>query len=232
MVYAPRKLVYPVFTVAVLVAFISMLYLVFLSQSIEVLNPSVSVVGADVVLKMTLVNTSNHEIDGVNVLIKNNSGERLFFLKGDGKSSLAPGEKYDFVASFPLSENLKYNVIVSAPFNKQVPLDFTLEPSTIDPVSVVVYVPFNLKVGQQANYSVKLCNVSNSDLPEVNWIESAEQGLFKEVFFERSISLRILECKTIHLILTPAKAGELTITFTMRVGSIEKKISKVLTAVE
>ncbi|MFA6269537.1 MAG: hypothetical protein WCW13_02980 [archaeon] len=234
MIYAPRKLVYPFFVVIFLIAFLSVLYLVALSQSIEVNNPSVSILGSDVVVKMNLKNKSMHAVDEIKVVVKSNSEERSFYIKGGSlqSSSLDAGESYDFVALMPLTENTKYTVNVSAPFNKPISIDFALEESTIDPVKAEVSIPSEIKLNEKIDYVVKFCNVSGTDLPEVIWLERAEEGVFKEVFFERSIALKVSECKSIHSILTPAKLGQVTIGFTMTIGSIEKKSSKILNVVE
>jgi len=234
MVYAPRKIVYPLFVIIFSLVFFSMLFLAFFNQSIDVLDPSVSVSGTDVVIKLTLVNNSMHAIDGVRVVVSSESEEKAFFLRGSNdsqKSSLAAGEKFDFVATFPVTQTLKYKVVISAPFNKPVPIDFTLEQSTIDPVRAEVSLPAKLYVNEKLEYPVKLCNISGTDLPEVIWVENAEGGDFKETFFERSVSLKVSECKTIFSIITPQKTGNINLGFSLKVGALEKKILTVLNVV-
>lgn len=233
--YFPKQVVFSFFVVLFSLVFFGMLFLIFFSQALDVVDPSVSIIGSDVVVKMTIKNTSMHSVSGIKVEISNASGSKTFYLKGgvgEESSSLLPGEKYEFVASTPISENLSYSVNVLAPFNRAIPLNFKLQESTIDPVRAEVSLASKLFVNEEYTYSVKLCNVSGSDLSEVIWLESASKGLFKESFFERTIPLKDSECKTIFSTLTPIQLGEANIGFSLKIGSIEKKISKVLQVVE
>jgi len=235
MVYAPRKLVYPIFIIIFSLTFFGLLFLVFFNQGLEVSEPSVSIIGSDVVLKMTLINKSMHRINGVEVVVSNTETKKTFYLRGESSaqsSSLDANQSFDFVASVPLSKSLKYEVFVSAPFNKTIPLSFTLEESTIDPVKAEVSLPSQLFVNEEYTYSVKFCNISGNDLADVIWVENAEPGSFRENFFDRSISLKVSECKSIPATLTPLKTGSVNIGFTLRIGTMEKKTSKVLQIVE
>ncbi|MFA5931475.1 MAG: hypothetical protein WC821_04150 [archaeon] len=233
--YFPKQVVYSFFVVLFSLVFFGMLFLVFFSQALDVVDPSVSIIGSDIVLKMTIKNISTHAVDGVKVEVINGEEAKSFYLKGvnDGEfSSLAPGEKYDFVAAIPISESLAYSVSISAPFNRAIPLNFTLEQTTIDPVKAEVSLPSKLYLNEAYTYSVKLCNVSGSDLSEVIWLENAPAGLFKENFFERSISLKAAQCTTIFSTLTPIKLNDSSIGFILKIGTIEKKSSKALQIVE
>jgi hypothetical protein len=248
MIHASRKIVYPIFVIIFSLTFFALLFLVFFNQGLEVSEATVSIIGSDVVLKMNLHNNSMHRINGIEVIVSNSQEKNTFFLKRESSVSsssldfnkeyvmgnsatnsyLDANESYDFVASLPLSNSLRYEVFVSAPFNRTIPLDFTLEQSTIDPVKAEVSLLPQLFANVESTYSVKLCNISGTDLAEVIWVENAESGAFKENFFERSVSLKVSECKTIPSTLTPLKTGNITIGFTLKVGTIEKKTSKVL----
>lgn len=227
MVFAPRRLVYPFFVAIFAVAFFAVLFLAFLSQSIEVIQPSFSVAGENIVLKLGLSNNSSHEVRDVRVLVKSSSGERAFFIKGSPEESkLLPNEKYDFLATIPLSESLSYEVIVSALFNKNIAMKFSVDEATINPVDAEVALPSELIIGQEYTYKVNLCNVSESNLWEVLWKEYAESGFFKEEFFQRSISLEKSQCKPIYSTLTPIKEGTVRLNFYLTVGAIEKRSYK------
>jgi len=230
MVYAPRKLVYPFFVAVFSVAFFSLLYLAFLSQSVEVVEPFFSVAGENIVLKMGIKNNSFHELRDVKVIVSSFGGERTFFLKGSPSASvLLPQEKYDFIASIPLSESLEYEVLVSALFNKNISMKFTVNESTINPVEAEVSLPSSLTLGKEYTYKVNLCNISESNLGEVLWKDDAEKGFFQEAFFERSISLEKSQCKPIYSTLTPIKEGTVRLNFYLTIGAIEKRSYKDLT---
>ncbi|MFA6320002.1 MAG: hypothetical protein WCX66_03700, partial [archaeon] len=113
MFFVSRKLVYPFFLIMFSLVIFGLVFISFLNNSIIVNDPSVSVSGSNLVLKMQIENTSNHAIRGVNVLVRNGIIERGFFLKGSDKNSvLNPGEKFDFVAAIPLEEVLSYSIEV------------------------------------------------------------------------------------------------------------------------
>ncbi|MDD3086131.1 MAG: hypothetical protein PHD80_03465 [Candidatus ainarchaeum sp.] len=224
MFFVSRKLIYPFFLIMFSLVIFGLVFISFLNNSIIVNDPSVSVSGSNLVLKMQIENTSNHAIRGVNVLVRNGIIERGFFLKGSDKNSvLNPGEKFDFVAAIPLEEVLSYSIEVRALFNKTIFLDFELDESTIDPIKAEVYLPKKLVYGREYTYPVKLCNESNNDLDEVYWIPSSSAGDFKEVFYEQIVSIKKGSCETLYSTLTPNKVGNLSLFFLMRIGSIEKR---------
>ena len=237
MVFVSRTIAYPFFVVVILLSFFALLYIAFFNQAITVdnANSSVSISGDQIVVKIPMQNSTNHVINDVKVTIKSETGERAFYIKGSPAAAiLAPGEKYEFLAAIPLGESYSYTAVVSAPFNRPINIKIDLDQGTVDPVDAQVSLPTNLVAKKEYTYSVKLCNVSQSDLAEVFWVENAETGDFKEnsppaSFFERSVSLEKDECKTIYSTLTPIKTGEVTIGFSMRVGALKKEVSKVLT---
>ncbi|MGI6589828.1 MAG: hypothetical protein ACOX1V_04175 [Candidatus Iainarchaeum sp.] len=223
MFFVSRKIVYPFFLIVFSLVIFGIVFVSFLNSSIVVNNPSVSVAGSNIILKMQIENTSNHVVKGVNVLVRNGVIERGFFLKGSSVDSvLNPREKFDFVASIPIEDVLSYSVEVRALFNKTVFLDFKLEESTIDPVKAEVYLPKKLVYGKEYTYPVKLCNTSDNDLAEVYWIPSASVGDFKEVFYEQIVPVKKASCETLYSTLTPNRVGNLGLSFLMKIGSIEK----------
>ena len=233
MVFVSRKIVYPFFLMIFSLFVFGLIYIMFLSNSIFVNDPVVSIVGDKIVLKMQIENKSNHEISGVRVLIKNGILERGFFLKGSLEDSiLLPNETYDFVASIPLGEGLKYSVELSSLFNKPVFLNFELDQSTIDPIKAEVALPSKLIVGQEYTYPVKLCNQSNNDLSEIYWVPNAQPGDFKETFYEQVVELKKSSCETLYSTLTPNRTGKLGLSFLLRIGLIEKRTAIVIDVVD
>ena len=187
-------------------------------------EPSVSIVGDEIVLKMQIENNSNHEITNCTVLVKNGTIVREYFLKGSKESSaLQPNEKYDFVAAFPLGEGLDYSVEIKSLFNKSVFLNFELEQSTIDPIRAEVKLPSKLIVGVEHTYPVTLCNQSNNDLSEIYWVPNAQPGDFKERFDPFTVDIKKSSCETLYSTLTPNKVGKLGLSFLLRIGLIEKR---------
>ncbi len=235
MVYAPRKLVFPIFVVVFTLTFFSILYLAFFNQSLSISDSSVSVEGDNIVIRMHLDNNTNHFVSGIIVSIKNSDGSSDYLIK-DAQilldSNLAPGEDYNFEKKLPISSSLNYFVTVSATFNKSQSINFEVDQETIDPVKAEVSLPSKLYLNEKYTYPVKLCNISSSDLGEVIWFEVASAGDFKENFFERGIPLEVAQCKTIYSTLTPNRTGQIQIGFVLKVGSLEKTTSKTFEVIQ
>jgi hypothetical protein len=235
MVYSPRKVTYPMFIGIFSLAFFGLLFLIFFNQGLSVRDASVSVSGSNVVFKMFIDNNSGHVVNDISVSIQSAVGKNTYFIKSvknPSKSSLSPGESYEFIASQPLSEALDYSVLISAPFNRDINLSFALQESTINPVRAEISIPSKLYLGEKYTYPVKLCNISGSELGGVIWVWQAEEGSFKEEPVERTADLSLNECKTIYAYFTPNKLGTVHVTFVLRIGTLEKKISKDIEVVQ
>lgn len=224
---------YPFFLIIFSLFIFGIVYIAFLSSSIVVNDPLVSVVGDKIVLKMQIENKSNHEISGITVLVNNGVIERGFSLKGSyANSYLKPGEKYDFVAAIPLDEFLEYSVEIESLFNKSVFLNFELDETTINPINAEVSLPPKLIVGQEYTYPVKLCNQSDNDLGGIYWVPSAKEGDFKENFNPYELDIEKSSCETLYSTLTPNKVGKVGLSFLLRIGSIEKRSSVEINVVD
>ncbi len=233
MVFVSRKIVYPFFLIIFSLFTFGIVYVSFLSTALVVNDPAVSIVGDKIVFKMQIENNSNHEVIGINVVVKNGVLERAFSIKGSEKdSSLMPKEKYDFVASIPLDEGLKYSVEMKSLFNRSVFLNFELDSSTTDPIKAEVSLPSKLIVNQEYTYPVKLCNQSNNDLSEIYWVPTAAPGDFKETFYPHVVEINKSSCETLYSTLTPNKVGDIGLSFLLRIGSIEKRTSVVIKVVD
>jgi hypothetical protein len=233
MVFVSRKIVYPFFLIIFSLVIFGIVFIAFLSNTLVVNNSSVSIVGDKIVLKMQIENTSNHEIGGINILVKSGIIDRGFFLKdSQGASTLKPNEKYDFVAAIPLGEGLNYSVEIKSLLNKSVFLNFELDQATIDPIKAEVKLPSKLIVGEEYTYSIKLCNQSNNDLGEIYWVPNAQPGEFKETFYEQVIDIKKSSCETLYSTLTPNRTGNIGLSFLLRIGTIEKRSSVVIEVVD
>ncbi len=216
MVYTSRRRVYSFFIIIFALVFFSIVFLFSFSQDLEIIDSSVSVMNDKVVLKLEIYNTSNHYVRGASVLISMPDQERRAQVP-----DLAPQQKFELiVGELPISEKLLYDVYLSAPSNKTQHLYFNLDESTIRPVNVEVQLTSQMNIDQTYNMLVKLCNVSNSPLFEVYWIESAEGNFFRDDFVPRTISLDIGDCKFINTPLTPIKKGQAVLKFTLKVGTL------------
>ena len=235
MFYSPRRVTYPLFIIIFSLVFFGILYLYYFNQGLTIHDAGLYISGGDIVIKMFIDNNSGHQINNIAVSVESSAGQTTsYYLKGKkiSDSFLAAGEKYEFVASQPISNALNYTVVVSAPFNQSIRFSFPIDETTLEPVKAEVTIPSKLYLGEEYKYLVKLCNNSKSDLDEVVWLEQAAAGSFKESFFERTISLKLRECKTIYSTLTPNKLGEVPINFVLKVGSLEKKNAVIINVVQ
>lgn len=219
-----RKFVYPFFLIVFAFVVFSMVYLFSLSQSLEASDVSFSVSGEFVVLKMTVENVSNHVVNDPEIILVYGNERKSIDVKSQN-NSLAPKEKYDLVVNIPLTENIIYEVFLVAPFNRTIKYNFTLDPSTIEPVKAVVNISSNMVVGKEYDTYVRLCNVSNDSLYDVYWVESVNGKFFAESLVPKQVSLLQNECKNLYSTLTPVSSGKAILSFNLRVGEIVKSYS-------
>ena len=228
MTYVPRKIVYPIFTFAVILILLAVILFSFgVFQSLEVIDPQVSVIGDKVSISLTVKNVSNHVVHSPTVTIKTDTLE-----VSENLPDLVSGEEFLFVKNIDFSESLLYNIYVSAPYTMSVHIPFEIDESTIRPVEAEVYLTSNMQVGNEYSVEVKLCNKSNDYLPEVFWITSVQGNYFKEEFFPRTFSLKGApnpECKNFYSTFTPINPGIAKVTFTLKVGSLEQTLDKEIT---
>jgi hypothetical protein len=220
MVFVSRKIVYPIFIVIFAIAFFTIVYFVSFSQQLSVENASVEFVGEKIVLNADIVNNSNHFIRDAEIVVEMKDEETTAKL-----DPLAPKEVFSVVMPLPVSPDLKYDVFVNVPFRKPLHLFFELNESTVKPVNATVQLTTNMIVGEEYDYIVKLCNVSENDLFEVSWKESVVGDYFAEPLFPRTISLGENECKNLYSTLTPINSGQIKIDFILGVGGIEQNSS-------
>jgi len=227
MVFVSRKVVYPIFVLIFAVAFFALIYFVSFSQDLSVSNAQFDFSGDKIVLKMDINNISNHFVKDIEVLVVNGDKENSHIIK-----TLAPGEQYYFEEEFEISEYLRYDVYVKAPFNITKYFPIELNENTIRPVLVSVAIEPEMKVGVQYNPIINFVNVSESDISEVMWITSADGGFFEEEFFPREFSLKLGESKYLPTTFTPKAPGKAKLTFILKVGNIEYEQEKVITIIQ
>jgi hypothetical protein len=225
--YIPRKVIYSFFLVVIVIIIVLLVLFTSFSQSLSVSNAEVSVIGQQAALAMTITNMSQHNVRGAAVII--DVGDSVL---NEELPELGPGEDYNFYIEMPIPEDLVYRVTIGAPFNVPIRINFTIDESTIDPVSAEVTLSKTMEVGETYDVQVNLCNISQSPLPDVQWEEEIDGEYFQEQGLQRSVSLDLSQCKYLYLTLTPIKPGTTGIEFTLRVGSAEKEYSQELTIVE
>ena len=86
--------------------------------------------------------------------------------------------------------------------------------------------PENMVVGKKYDVVYKLCNVSNNNLHDVSWLETVDKRYFSGDYFLKTISLNVNECINLYSTLTPIKSGESRISFLLKVGALEQKLSQ------
>jgi hypothetical protein len=224
MVFISRKIIYPIFVAVFAIAFFMLVYLVSFSNDILVDNAEFSFSGENVVLKMDLINTSNHVLRDVSVMVVMGQEEQNEVI-----AEILPGEKVLFEKTLPVSKTFGYDIYIRVPFNRPVFLSLVLDESTVRPVVSEVSLSNPMVVGEQYNIGVTLKNVSKSDLLEVYWITSAEGSFFEESFFPRSVALKSGESKTLYSTLTPISPGNVKLNFVLKIGDIEQKSSHTVT---
>lgn len=223
-----RKVIFPYFIILfVIIAFV-LVYLFSLSQGLVASDASLSVSGENVIVKMTVTNSSGHIIRDPEVIIVYGGEKKSLKLKLEN-NFLDANESYDFVASIPISETTSYEVFLTAPFNKPIKYTFSLDPSTTEPVKANVTISTSMVVGRSYDVSVRLCNVSNSELYSVEWIDTVNGKYFSETLVPRQISLNVNECKNLYSTLTPVTIGIATMQFTLKVGDIVKVLTTDIT---
>ncbi|MFA5763217.1 MAG: hypothetical protein WC915_00205 [archaeon] len=224
MVYVSRKIIYPVFLIAFVLVFFSIIFFFLFSQGLDVRDPYVGVTGEKVVFNATIKNISNHLIKDIEIVVKNNNTEITRVLP-----FLNAGDKNFVEIEMDFSTDLKYDVYVNAAFNRTTHFAFELEEDTIKPVEAKVELESNMVVGQEYKMLVSLCNKSNNDLYDVSWVEKVEGNYFKESFFPRTLVIEKDQCKTFYPTLTPLVPGKANIEFVLRVGGLEQKYSHTIT---
>ncbi|MBT4870729.1 MAG: hypothetical protein HON47_04095 [Candidatus Diapherotrites archaeon] len=216
MVYISRKIVYPIFVLIFAIAFFMLIYFVSFSQDLSISNAEFDFSGDKIVLKMDINNTSNHYLRDIEVIVVMGQEESSYIIE-----ELGPREGYKFEEEFEITEGLKYDVYVKAPYNitKHFPLE--LDETTVRPVLAKVNLNSEMRVGEEYNVLVTLQNVSKSDISDVIWITTSEGTFFEESFFPRTVSLKSGESKTLYSTLTPISPGVVNLTFTVKIGNIE-----------
>jgi len=216
MVYISRKVVYSTFVLIFAIVFFLLIYFVVGSQALDVSNAEFDFSGDKIVLKMDIENVSNHYVRDIEIIVVMGNEESNHLIE-----KLAPGELYKFEEEFEITEGLKYDVFVKAPFNITKYFPIELDATTVQPVLAEVSIASLMKVGEAYTVLVTLKNVSESDISEVAWITSAEGSFFEESFFPRTAFLKSGESKTLYSTLTPISPGTANLTFVVKVGKIE-----------
>ncbi len=228
MVYVSRKMLYPAFIVAFTIVFFTIVYFLSFSQSLLVESSRVELDGESLVFYAKITNTSNNYVKNITIDLVQLESQNSYKVK-----DLAPGESVDVeIKGILFSSDLKYDVFVLAPFNKTIKLSFTLDESTIRPVTAEVTLAKNMKVNGKYDYLVKICNISNTVLNDVLWTATVSSSYFEENFIPQTIDLSINQCKNLNSTLTPIRPGNIKINFNLKVGKLEQNYSQDLVITE
>ncbi|HNV01133.1 MAG TPA: hypothetical protein PKK60_01755 [archaeon] len=220
-----RKVIYPFFVVVFCIVILVLFYLYFFSEPLRVFESSISVAGEDLVLNIGVENISNHIVKDIQVVIGSGVDKKIALLKPKD-NFLSPGEKYTTIIKFPLIDSNFYEVNIQSPFIRDLKLLFEIEESTLRPVKAEVFIPSKMVVGKKYDIVYKLCNISNNHLFEVSWLETVDNKYFSGDYFLKTISLNVDECINLYSTLTPISSGDTRISFLLKVGSLEQKLSK------
>lgn len=220
-----RKIIYPFFVIIVCLVILTLIYLYFFTEPLKVYESSISVSGENLILNLGVENVSNHLVKDIEVIVLFGGETKVIKLKSEN-NFLAPKEKYSTLIEIPIVDSNRYEIIVQSPFNRPEKLFFELEESTLKPVRVEVLLPEKMIVGKKYDIVYKLCNVSNNNLYEVSWLETVDKKYFSGDYFLKTIALNVNECINLYSTLTPIKSGETRISFLLKVGTLEQKLSQ------
>ncbi len=218
MIYVSRKILYPAFIVAFTFIFFIIVYFFSFSQSLEVESSRVEIDGETLSFYSKINNISNNYVRGITVSLFQINSQNAYKVK-----DLAPGESVDIeIKDITFSDDLKYDVFISAPFNRVIKLPFTLDESTVRPVTADVTLAKEMKIGEKYSYSVKICNISNTALLDLLWSTTVNGAYFEESFIPQTIDLAINQCKNLNSTLTPIRPGNVRMNFNLKVGKLEQ----------
>lgn len=226
-----RKIIYPFFVVVVCLVILALIFLYFFTDPLKVYESSISVSGENLILNLGVENVSSHLVRDIEVIVLTGGVAKSTKLKPQD-NFLNPKEKYSTIIEIPIIDQNVYEIYVQSPFNRPAKLFFELEESTLRPVKAEVIMPSKMIVGQSYDVVYKLCNVSNNNLFEVSWLETVDKKYFEGDYFLKTISLRVNECINLYSTLTPINRGETRVSFLLKVGLLEQKLSQEVTLVD
>jgi len=218
MIYVSRKILYPAFIIIFTIVFFVIIYYLSFSQSLEVENSRVEITGDALTFYSKINNISNNYVRGITVNLFQVDSQNAYKVK-----DLAPGESVDVeIKNIAFSDDLKYDIFISAPFNRVIKLSFVLDEATVRPVTADVSLAKEMQVGEKYNYAVKICNISNTALLGVLWTTVVNNAYFEESFIPQTIDLEINQCKNLNSTLTPIRPGNVRMNFNLKVGDLEQ----------
>lgn len=221
MIYVSRKILYPLFIVIFSIIFFVIIYFLSFSQSLQVENARVEITGDSLTFYSTITNISNNYVKGITINLFQVDSQNAYKVK-----NLAPNESVDVeIKDIKFTDDLKYDIFVSALFNRPIKLSFTVDEATVRPVTAEVDLAKNMKIGEKYAYKVKICNISNTALLGVLWSTSVNGSYFEESFIPQTIDLEINQCKNLNSTLTPIRPGDVKLNFNLKIGDLEQNSS-------
>lgn len=216
MVLLHRKTIFLVFFLITITLLLVLSYFSFLHQPVITKNSHFDFIKNDLVFHSNVVNVSGHLIENVEFSIVTDDEKYVNLIK-----SIKPDENVPVSLRVPISDSLRYEVFVSAPFSKPFYFPFKLDPQLVEPVDTNLIFPPNLKLNKENDLKIEVCNVSESDIINVEVSIDSESGYFNKPIIPSSINLSRGQCKTLNYTLTPINQGEVTFLVVTKAHQLE-----------
>jgi hypothetical protein len=216
MVLVHRSTILIVFSLVVLAIALLIFYMLFLNQSLELVNTSYELSGQDLVFYSTIKNNKDYNINNINFTVEV-AGKKYSKLI----DSIDGNQNFPIVVELPLTEPYKYDVFVSAPFAKTIHFPFQLDEKIVHPVETTISLDNQMSTNKDYELGVEICNVSQGDLIDIAVIINTPENYFDSKPIPTSTSLAKDKCKHLNYTLTPIKNGDIIIGVVTRVNKLE-----------
>ncbi|MBN2127670.1 MAG: hypothetical protein JW703_04780 [Candidatus Diapherotrites archaeon] len=211
-----RKLVIRGFAVIYAVFAVMLLYLFFLSPSIE-LKESISNSGKQVFL----VNSTEREIHNTQIYYSLNGEKKII----ESFESIKPGEQKEIDLT-PFNGMHSVELFAEAPFHNAFRLEVLLESGQVN-LAYNVKVQKTILINQEFELILEICN-SGKNAEGIKIMESHEEDYFKETAGTKTVSVESGKCSEVNYFFTPLKSGKtvmlFNIEFESNMGSITKEL--------
>ncbi len=167
---------------------------------------------------VTVSNQSKHTISFVSVVQQANNETKVLGVL----PSLQPEESKAFVIP---SQSAKVIITAFAPFHRTAQESIFLQPQK--PFSVTVEMPSEIKLGQQFELTVKVCNQTQET--QITLEESHEQAFFGGQFQTKQLDIPFNECRNASFVFQPSFSGQTSVNFNIKNNNFSEIFEKNLT---
>ncbi len=167
---------------------------------------------------VTVSNQSKHTISFVSVVQQANNETKVLGVL----PSLQPEESKAFAIP---SQSAKVIITAFAPFHKAAQESIFLPPQK--PFSVTVETPPEIKLGQQFELTVKVCNQTQET--QITLEESHEQAFFGSQFQTKQLDIPFSECRNASFVFQASFSGQTSVNFNIKNNSFSEIFEKNLT---